>query len=388
MIRNISIGIDIGTATTKVVVGEFFKGEKNPKIIGMGESKTEGLRHGYVAKSEDAIKSLKTAIQLAEKTSGINIKRAFVSIGGATLRGDIGSGSAIVSKADSEVTNLDIQKALEEAEENLGLGHNKKIIQVFPIAFKLDGKEVLGRPEGSYGNKLEVKALFVTVSNQHFEDLMEVITEAGITPIDIVASPVAGSVLALSKKQKIVGGAVLDLGAETVSISIFENEVPVYLYTFPIGGEDITNDIALGLRVTLEEAENVKLGNGNEKFSKKKIDEIIDARVSDILEAFENHLKKIKRSGLLPAGVVWIGGGSNIANINELSKSFLKLPSQVGSTEIFGNIKTKLRDPAWFVALGLVIYGQGHSAYSNDSVEGVFKDLKSGVKNLLKQLMP
>ncbi len=374
--------------TTKVVVGEFFKGEKNPKIIGVGESKTMGLRHGYVASTNEATTSLKNALTIAEKSSGINIKKAFVSIGGATLRGDIGLGSAIVSKADSEVTNLDIQKAIEECEENLNIGHNRKIIQVFPIAFKLDSKEILGRPEGMHGNKLEVKALFVTCSNQHFEDLMEVVTGAGVTPIDVVAEPIAGSVLALSKKQKIVGGAIADLGAETTSIAIFENEVPVYLHTFSIGGEDITNDIALGLRIPLEEAENIKIGNGNEKYSKKKIDEIISARLSDIFELFENHLKKIKRSGLLPAGVVWIGGSANILEINELSKSFLKLPSQLGSTDIFGNIKTKLRDPSWFVALGLVIYGQGHSGYSNDSVGSVFKDLKSALKAGLKQLMP
>jgi len=126
MIRNISIGIDIGSTTTRVVVGEFLKGEKNPKIIGVGESETKGMRHGYVVNIPETVVSLKTAISIAEKTSGIKIRRAFVSIGGVTLRGDMASGVAIISKADGEVTSLDINKALQDCEDNLNL-NNKKI---------------------------------------------------------------------------------------------------------------------------------------------------------------------------------------------------------------------------------------------------------------------
>lgn len=370
------------------MVGEFVKGEKNPRIIGVGESKTAGMRHGYVTSIKDATNSLRIAIDTAEKTSGIRIKKAFVSIGGSTIRGNFGTGTAIVSKADSEVTTLDVQKALDECENNLNIGINKKVIQVFPVAFKLDGKEVLGRPEGMLGNKLEVKALFANCSNQHFENLMEVITGAGVTPIDVIASPIAGAMLVLSKKQRIVGGAVADIGAETVSIVIYEDENPVYLHTFGIGGEDITNDIALGLRVTLEEAEKLKLGSSDEKYSKKKIDEIVEARLSDIFEAFDNHLKKIKRSGLLPAGVVWTGGGSNIDGLENMSKDFLKLPTAIGSTDIFGSVKTKLKDPSWFNAIGLIFYGRGTSTYSKESLNNIFKNLKTSIKAAAKQLMP
>src|SRR3989344_8107542 len=155
MIRNITIGIDVGSATTKVVVGEFEKTKKNPKIIGVGESKTLGLRHGYVVDTEQAVAAVKNAVALAEKTSGIKIKRAFISLGGVSLRGDLSSGSIIISKADSEVTALDIAKALDDAEENLSL-RNRKVIHSFPISYRLDGKEVLGRLEGMRGNKLEI----------------------------------------------------------------------------------------------------------------------------------------------------------------------------------------------------------------------------------------
>ena len=222
MIRNISIGIDIGSAKTKVVVGEFLKGEKNPKIIGVGESETKGVRHGYVINNSDAVRSIKNAVLNAEKNSNIKIKRAFISISGTTLRSEISSGSAIISKANSEVTNLDVKKALEDSENNLNL-NNKKVIHTFPISFKLDGKDVLGSIEGMRGNKLEVRAVFITYSSQHLDELLSVVTEAGVEVIDVIASPIAGSHIALSEKQKIVGSGLVNIGAETTTLSVFEN---------------------------------------------------------------------------------------------------------------------------------------------------------------------
>src|SRR3989338_2652456 len=387
MIRNISIGVDMGSTTTRVVVGEFLKGEKNPRVVGVGESETKGIRHGYVVNISETVSSLKNAISIAEKNSGIKIRRAFVSIGGVTLRGDVSSGIGIISKADGEVTGLDINKALQDCEDNLNL-NNKKVIKVFPLSFKLDGKEILGRPEGMKGTKLEIKALFVTCAISHFEDLLEVITLAGIEPIDIIASTEAGSRIALSEKQKIVGGALVNIGSETVSLSVFENRTLVSLHTFSIGGADITNDIALGMKVSLENAEYLKLGNVIEDFSKKKLDEIIEARLFDIFELIENHLKKIKRNELLPAGVVFIGGSANIPLLEEFSKTALKLPSRIGATEIFGNIKTKLRDPAWFAAIGLIMSDDDNDFYPEGLFKNFFKNLKRIIKLNIKQLMP
>ncbi|MEK7088921.1 MAG: cell division protein FtsA [Patescibacteria group bacterium] len=387
MIRNISIGIDMGSTTTRVVVGEFLKGEKNPKIIGIGESETKGIRHGYVVNIPLAVMSLKNAVSRAEKNSGIKIRRAFISIGGVTLRGDMSSGIGIISKADGEVTGLDINKALQDCEDNLNL-NNKKVIKVFPISFKLDGKEILGRPEDMQGTKLEVKALFITCSLSHFEDLLEVITLAEIEPIDVIASAEAGSRIALSERQKIVGGALVNIGSETVSLAVFENGILASLHTFSIGGADVTNDIALGMKVSLENAESFKLGNITEDFSKKKLDEIVEARLFDIFELIENHLKKIKRNELLPAGIVFIGGSANISLLEEFSKSALKLPSRIGVTEIFGNIKTKLRDPSWFTVLGLIVFDDNNNFYSKNFFKNFFKNLKSIIKSNIKQLMP
>lgn len=377
----------MGSSATRVVVGEFLKGEKNPKIIGVGESATQGLRHGYVVNPDLVAASVRNATALAEKSSGLKIKRAFVALSGATLRGEISSGGTIVSKADGEVTNLDINKALEDCEDNLSAG-NKKIIHMYPISFRLDGKEVLGRLEGMRGTKLEAKALFVTYSIVHLEDLLGAIAEAGVEAVDVIASPVAVNNLVLSEKQKIVGVALVDIGDQATSLSVFENGILSSIHTFSIGSSDITNDIALGLKIPLEKAENLKLGRITEEFPKKKLDEIIEARLCDIFESIENHLKKIKRAELLPAGIIFVGGGAGTPGLVELSKSVLKLPSALGATEIFGNNKTKLRDSAWFPALGLLTSGREVGGYSENSFKNLLQDLKSAVKSAARQLLP
>ncbi|MDO8658971.1 MAG: cell division protein FtsA [Candidatus Parcubacteria bacterium] len=387
MNRNISVGIDLGSSMTRVVVGEFIKGEKNPKIIGIGESETQGLRHGYVVNSELATISIRNAVVNAEKNSNIKIKRAFISVGSVSLRGEYSSGSAIISKADGEVTNLDISKVLQDCEDNLNIT-NKKILQVFPMFYKLDGQEVQGRLEGMQGTKLEAKALLLTYSMQHLEDVIEAMADAGIETTDVVPAPMAFSQIALTERQKIVGVALVNIGHQTTSLSVFENGLPISVHTFSIGSADVTNDIALGFKIPLEKAERFKQGEIDEGFSEKKLSEIVEARLSDIFELIDNHLKKIKRSELLPAGVVFVGGGANIPGIEELSKEILRLPSSIGTTEFFGNSKTKLRDSSWFTALGLVISGKNNHNYSESSFGNLFKDIKKTLKSSIRQLMP
>ncbi len=369
------------------MVGEFVKGEKNPKIIGVGESETVGVRRGYVVDPAPLLVSIKSAVGIAEKSSGIKIKRAFLAVGGISLRGELSSGSTIISKADGEVTNLDINKALQDCEDNLNL-NNKKVIQIFPLSHRLDGKEVLGRPEGMCGTKLEVKALFITYSLQHLEDLVAVLAEAGVETIDVIASPIAMAQIALSEKQKIAGVGLVDIGSQKTSLTVFENGLPLSIHTFSIGSSDITNDIALGLKIPLDVAERFKQEGVEENFSQKKLNEIIEARLYDIFESIENHLKKMKRNELLPAGIVFVGGGASIFGLEELSKSVLKLPSSLGTSEVFGNSKTKLRDSCWFTVLGLVASGRDNDGYSEGTFRNLFKDLKNSIKSSVKQLMP
>ncbi len=348
------------------------------------------MRLGYITDIDLVAHSIKKAVSEAERTLGSRIRSASVSIGGISLGSVIGTGETIISRADQQVTDLDISKALAESEENLEI-MNKKIIHIIPLAYKLDGKDVHGRPEGMNGIKLEVKTLFVTCLKQNIEDLATALALAGVNADDIIASPIASSLVLLSNKQKAAGSALIDIGAETVSIAVFENNLLISLQVFSIGGMDITKDVALGFKIALEEAESIKLGSvtgGN--FPQKKIDEIIGARMSDIFELIYNHLKRIRRNELLPAGVVITGGGSHLNHIEEIAKAELKLPARVGPADPSLNARLKVRDSSWYTAYGLALSNTNESSSNSthSSVGDNIKQVKGFFKSLLSQLLP
>ncbi|MFA6552526.1 MAG: cell division protein FtsA [Candidatus Paceibacterota bacterium] len=364
MSRNISTGIDIGTYQVKVVVAEDVSensGEKaTPKIIGTGYAVSKGLRHGYILNQTDATRSLKSAIEQAEKSSGVKIKKTFLSIGGIGLGSVVLTGNTAISRADNEITELDLEKVVEVSQSEIpaSFSLNRKIIHTVPIQYKIDGRNVLGRPNGMKGLKLEVKTLFINCLEHHLNDLIETVEEAGVEVEDVIAAPMAAALVTLSKTQKIAGCVLANIGSETVSIAVFENGIPISLEVFPIGSNDITNDIALGLKIPLEEAEEIKRGSViGSTYPRKKLEEIIEARLSDIFDLIEAHLKKIGKNGLLPAGIVITGGGAGIENISELAKSILKLPAKVGSVSFSENSKGQIKDASWSVAYGLCILG-------------------------------
>jgi len=359
MAQHIVVGIDVGTYQVKVVVAEASNKKRHaiPKILGTGFSESKGLRHGYIINSSDVIRSIRAALIQAEKASKQKIRKAYLSIGGVGLEETHSEGEAIITRADGEITDLDISKAFDNAEEKITRHTvNRKILHTIPIKFKIDGHPVLGRPQGMKGTKLEVETLFISCLEQHLEDLIQAVEDIGVQIDDVIASPLAGSFVTLTKAQKTAGCVLANIGAETVSIVVFENNVPCSLKVFPIGSTDITNDIALGLKISLEEAEKMKLGAiTNTSVSKKKLDEIILARLSDIFELIEAHLKKLGKSGLLPAGIIITGGGSGITTIEDLARASLKLPSKTFGFDFGEN--TKVRDSSWAVTYGLCVWG-------------------------------
>lgn len=388
--NNYICGIDIGTHMTKVVVVGQEKGKKDPSILATSFSETNGVRFGYVNNIDEVSNSIRKSIKQAENILGSKIKKVYVSIDGVNLSSVVSVGSVIITKADQEITSLDVSKAISNSEENIDLT-NKRIIHAIPINYKLDGKEIYGRPEGLRGIKLEVKVLFITCLKQNIDDLITALGISGLDIREIIASPIATAKVLLSSKQKTAGCVLVDIGSDIVNIAVFENNLPISVQAFPIGSMDITKDIALGLKVSLEEAESIKLGSviGGD-YSKKKVDEIIEARLSDILELITNHLKRLKRNELLPAGVIFTGGGSAINNIETIAKNQLKIPTKIGPADNTINNKYKVRDASWYTALGLALYGGedfiGHE-YKNSSANNI-KEVKSFFKSIFSQLLP
>ena len=368
MTRQIVAGIDIGTSLIKVVIAEGLieHGHIVPKVIGTGSNESRGVYRGYIANSAEAAKNIEVAVHRAEKVAGVKVRRAYVSFGGIGLGSVVASGATIISRADLEITERDISLAFEAAEAAIppATSINKRTINTVPIEYKIDGKTVWGQALGLKAQKLEVRALFITCLEHHLTDLISTVEKAGIEVVDVVASPVALSCVTLSKKQKRVGCLLADIGAETLSIVVFENNNLISLEVFPIGASDITNDIALGLKISPEEAEKVKLDSGRRIiYSRKKLEEIVRARLDDCFELIETHLKSIGRHALLPGGIIIAGGGAATPDIKSIAENSLKLPSQVaeiyfGPPAQAGNaIEGKVKDRTWAVACGLLIVG-------------------------------
>jgi len=378
MARQISVGIDIGTSEVKVVIAEglFEHGHNVVKIIGTGSSESKGVYRGYITNPTEAARSVEAALRRAEKIAGTKVRRAYVSFGGIGLGSVIAGGTVVISRADLEITEKDLSLALETAEALIPptISINKRIINIVPIEYKIDGKTVWGQALGLKAQKLEVKALFITCLEHHLADLINTVEEAGVEVIDVVASPVAASFVTLSKKQKRAGCLLADIGAETLSIVVFENNNLLSLEVFPVGGNDLTNDIALGLKISPENAENIKVGNDRGMtYPKKKLEEIVSARLKDCFELIETHLKSIGRNALLPAGIIIAGGGAAIPGIKSIAENSLKLPSQVAEVYFGDAAEGKIKNRTWAVACGLSIVGfntsdkQGFIGIRNDS---------------------
>ncbi len=401
MSRIVSTGLDVGTTTVRAVVSEYARGERGPvrRIIGIGDSESSGLRHGYIVDNANVTRNVQRAILQAQKSARTPVQSVMLAVGGTGLEGFVTTGVSMISRADQEITELDVSRAIKASEEALpeSAKLNRKTIHTIPLSYKLDGKEVLGRVLGMKGLKLEVKTIFITALEQHLADLIDAVESANVEVREIVAAPIASAVAVLSKTQRIAGCVLVDIGAETISLIVYENDVPISLKVFPRGAHDITKDLALGLRVSLEDAEKMKvLGDVRDTaVTKKKMDEIVNARLRDIFDLVETHLKKIGKNELLPAGVVITGGGAQTQNAQELAKSALSLPSRVGIIEVNSAAHGQAYDPSWAVAYGLSILGLSPDvsagAALSDLSGGGLKSLRgagSALGNFFRKLLP
>ncbi|MEK7530467.1 MAG: cell division protein FtsA [Patescibacteria group bacterium] len=354
MARRIT-GIDIGTSQVRVVIAEVNPDSPYPRIVGTGMSESKGMRHGYILSVGEVSRSIRVAVAQAEKTAGSRVKSAYVSVGGIGLEEVRSRGEAVIARADAEVTDLDIEKALQAAHMNASSRFlNRRILHTVPALYSLDGFEVMGRPQGMKGSKISVDVLYITALEQHVDDVISAVEDADVAVIDIMAAPLAASIVTLSNAEKKAGCVLANIGAETVSIAVFDNGIPISVKIFKIGSMDITKDIALGLRISLDEAEQLKLG-ATSSVSKKRLGDILVARLSDIFELIDNHLKKIGRDGMLPAGIILSGGGAGIGPISEIAESTLRLHSKMAHLSLPGD--QKIRDSSWAVAYGLAVWG-------------------------------
>ena len=366
-------GLDIGTSTVRCVVG-MLEGTDNARlsVIGHGSAANLGMRKGTIVHLEDVVEAIVKAVTEAERVSGVHIQNATVNVNGAQVSGINSKGVIAISAANREIDDND-RLRVEEAATIVQLPPNREIIQVFAKNYSVDGQDNIKDPVGMHGIRLEVDTHIVTASTPALRNLDSVLDKARVHPSHRTVSSLASAEAVLNRQQKESGTLLLDIGAGTTNMVVVEDGEVQHVAVIPVGGINITNDLAIGLKTDLDIAEQVKIkyaslqedrpkGRINVEHDGRKhffeaddVHLITEARVEELLELVDKELKKIHRSRKLPGGVVFVGGTAKLPGIASFAKDKLELASRVGKLQSMGGLIDTVQDPAYSTAVGLMI---------------------------------
>lgn len=355
--RHTITGIDLGTASTKVVICEVTD-SRSVKVIGRGVAPSRGIKGGYISNVSEAVESLKAAVAQAETEASARVTHAYVAVGGIGVDEQRISTEITLGKHARAVTEDDVQYAISlartKAEQQVS---NKRIIHEIPLSMTLDGAHTLGSVVDQKGKLLTAEVLFVFAHEQHIDKTIETCEEANIEVIDVMASPLAASLVLLNKMQKTAGCALLMLGADTTAVAVFDEGLPVSVKVLPFGSQYITDELALTMKISLDEAERLKKNYHTQlTHPRKKVALVVERKIKDVLKRVALHLKTVPHGQLLPAGIYLSGGGAHLYHLVEFTKSTLKLPVAFAETRTSGQ-RTNQKELLCAVAHGMCIFG-------------------------------
>ncbi|OQB05659.1 MAG: Cell division protein FtsA [bacterium ADurb.Bin212] len=406
--ESISVGLDIGSTKVVTCVGKFDSGIID--IMGIGQAQNQGMRKGVIVDIEETVSAISASLEEAERMAGMALKNAVIGIDGPHIESTSSKGVIAVSRTDGEISEQDVERVIQAARA-IPNRPNREILHSIPINFVIDGQDVVKDPLGMSAIRLEVDTQIISTSTNAIKNLERCVEQSGISPIEIIFSPMATAKVLLSKRQMEIGVILIDIGAASTSYAIFEEGDLIHCGVIPIGSAHITNDIAIGLRTSIEIAEVLKVKYGfalpdkvSEKdevqlksidkredgpVSVKYISEIIEARLKEILLIVRSRLEEIDRDGTLPAGVILTGGGCKLEGIIELSKETLRLPAQIGTPLVEVNgLVDKVDDPVYATSVGLMLWGKDKTAPAFQLDSGSVSGILDKAKGFLKQFMP
>jgi len=405
-------GIDIGNATVKVVVARADGPSGQPEVMGIGiASSTSGLNAGEIVDMQETVANVRAALAQATTAAGIPIRHAYCAVSGAHVGIQTSRGVIAVARADQEISASDIDRVIQAASV-VNLPPNREIIHVIPREFVIDGTEHVRDPLGMKGVRLEADVTLVHGPSRHMRNVAKAVNECGVDVAGFVFAPLAASLASLDKHQKSYGVAHLDVGGGTTALTVWDQADMVHSAILPLGSRHITNDLAILLRTSLENAERIKvqLGAVNETFDRRRkpesvdlsafVDEpcvverrrlvgAMDARAREIMDMVAGELEKCGRNGNLPAGVVVSGGGAKIAGFLAMVRDELGLPVRPHKPQGIEAYDAAM-DPSLAVALGLVAWGfskeageGGHRSSAPSPVSGAAAKFMAWLKNFL-----
>lgn len=398
-----AVGIDIGTTTVRCVVGHLDAATGVPTIVGVGEVKNTGMRKGEVVNLSGPAQAIDDALGEAERMSGYEVNSASVSINGSHILSTATDGMIAVGSIDHIVSVDDVNR-LEEVATVGKVPANREILEIVPHSYRLDGQDNIKDPVGMTGTRLEISANVISAMAPQMTALQSALEMAKVLPNVITPSVVAAAKAVLSEKQLENGVAVIDMGGSTTSIAIFEEGDLQYSGVIPVGSNNITNDLAIGLKTDPEIAEQVKLTHGSAtpqtgsetvsvkyeketfEFKRADIDEIIEARLEELFEAIVKELKKAGHHAKLPSGVVLAGGGAKLKNIAEYTKQYLSLAVRIGGASGFGGVAEHLDEPQFAAATGLMLLDAEGNKRQNPKVGAKSKISVNQAGGIIKRL--
>jgi cell division protein FtsA len=405
------VGLDIGSSSIRVVIGKIDPERQLPSIVGLGEHTAGGIRKGVVVDLEEAVSSISGALEKAERMVGSAVESAFVSVCADQITSQTSKGVIAVAKADGEITEDDVTRAIEAAQA-VSMPPNQEILHIIPRAFNVDDQKGVKDPVGMNGVRLEVEALIMYAASNLIKNTTKAIFRAGVDIEDLVLAPLAAAQAVLTKRQKELGVALVDIGGATTGMAVFEEGELLHTTVLPIGGGHITNDVAIGLRTSVDVAEKVKIEYGfanpaevnqgeeidlskidpseTETVAKKHVSEIIEARLAEMFEMVDREFKRLRRSGKLPAGVVLTGAAAKMPGVIDIAKKTLKLPVQVGFPKELPFAVDKIDDPAYATAVGLVLWAADLQARGRAPAQrfGAVGNTVGKLKGWFKSLLP
>lgn len=365
-----AVGIDVGTHKTRCVVAQL-DSNNPPKIIGIGESLTSGMRKGVVVSLEGPAKAIDSALGEAERMSGYQVNEATISINGTNITSTHTTGMIAVGGVNHSITQDDLIRIEEVA--TLGkIPANREILDVFPHGYTLDGQANIKNPVGMTGTRLEVDANVISTLAPDLHNLTKSADGAKVIPHDLVVAGIAAAKSVLSDSQKENGVALIDIGGSTTNIVIYEEGDLKFVSVLGVGGVNITNDLAIGLKTDPEVAEKVKISHGSalvrrqhagvslkhdgkiESFDSRDIDEIIEARLEEIFDGVIREFKRAGMNGKLPSGVVLTGGTAKLPHINEFAKEHLGVAAKIVENKGYTGVAEGLEKPEWSTVIGLM----------------------------------
>lgn len=395
------VGLDIGTQNIKIlVVNKKGEGKEDLEIVFQFQQEARGVRKGVVINPEEVSNIIREIINRVVQETRYKIDSVYVNVDGSHLFAQSSKGLISVSRADQKISEEDVQRVLQAAEA-ISLPSNKEIFEVIPREFIIDGEGGIKEAVGLRGVRLEAEVLVLGGFAPYLENLTQAVLNSEVRILDRIPSPIAAARACLTQKQKELGAALVDIGAGTTGLAVFEEGDLVHFAILPMGSANITNDIAIGLKCDIEIAEKIKIEYGaclpvksqkREKieledgeyllFSQKQLTDIVNSRISEIFSEVNKELKKISREKLLPSGIVLTGGGTKMPKIVELAKKELRLPSRIGNPQ---GVLT-LRDPAWGTCCGLVL--SGADLEKKDEGLDLVKGLGSKIKRMFRVFLP